>query len=126
MSEEKAITVVKGSGGRRLFVEASDVVIVTGQDGAFAPATPTPEEVLDYFESLDQAIEDTCATIFEGVSRLARAAKPSKVSAEVSFEVGGEGKIWFVAKGNAKAAVKVTAEWDLSKSANAPTADTTV
>jgi hypothetical protein len=52
--------------------------------------------------------------ILEGVARMAkRATTPSKVSAELSLELGGEGKIWFIAKGNAKAAVKISVEWDL-------------
>ncbi len=46
---------------------------------------------------------------------MAKRAAPSKVNAEFSVELGGEGKIWFVAKGSAKATIKVSIEWDLKK-----------
>jgi hypothetical protein len=122
MSETKTLALV-GPPGRRVYVEVSPSVVIAGKErgGGFSPAT-SADEVIEYFETLEEAIENTCATIFAGVTRVARAAVPSKITAEVSFELGGEGRIWFVAKGNAKAAVKVTAEWELGPAKPAPAA----
>jgi hypothetical protein len=45
---------------------------------------------------------------------------PSKVTLEFGLQTGGETGVPFVTKGTAQANVKVTIEWDLSKSQTPP------
>ena len=113
MPSERTVQMLTDSSGRRIFVEVSDTsgpVSAAGSAG-YTPATSLVEQ----FQSLEDAIDNTCNVVLAGITRLAKASAPSKVSAEFAFELGAQGKVWFIAQGSAKAAVKLTLDWDLER-----------
>jgi Trypsin-co-occurring domain 1 len=115
MPDDQRLALITSGTGRKVYVEVSSAaqpILRQGGPG-FAPAG-AGAALEECFESLEQAIDSTCEIIFDGVTRMAKRASPSKVSSEFSFELGAEGKIWFLAKGNVKATIKVTVEWDLA------------
>lgn len=111
--DDRRLTAISSRTGRKVYVEISSSAQPLLREGGagFAPAGAMDE----CFESLEEAIDSTCEIVFEGVARMAKRAAPSKVSSEFSFELGAEGRVWFVAKGNVKATIKVKVEWDLAK-----------
>lgn len=113
MSDGRRLAIVTSGTGKKVYVEVSSASPPTliEEEPGFAPAS-AGAVLTECFESLEETIDNTCEMILEGITRMAKRATPSKVTAELSFELGGEGNIWFVAKSNAKAAIKVTVEWE--------------
>jgi hypothetical protein len=122
MPDKRAVKFIEDDQGRKLLVEVSESeeieIIDDGnkRKGEFKPASVA--DFKEYANSLTELISNTTEAILSSVA-LPKVDPPSKVQAEFGVELGGEGKIWFVAKGSAKATIKVSLEWDNLRQSNA-------
>jgi hypothetical protein len=108
-------------GGGTIWVEASESAATPGGSSSITEAA-TPRDAarkaVETAEQLQGSLKAFCTSVIDSLKEMGDEAKPSKATVEFGINVSLEGNV-YVVKGSGEASVKVMAEWDLRRDADA-------
>ncbi|HEX6095389.1 MAG TPA: CU044_2847 family protein [Thermoanaerobaculia bacterium] len=67
----------------------------------------------DRMRDLTDLIHNTATGLVDSIGALPAAARPQAIDAEFSIAFSAEAGFWYIAKGSATGAIKVTLKWEL-------------
>lgn len=95
-------------------VEITPNVALVAQNSSDVEMIDAGRSVSERMRDLTQLIHNAATGLVESIGSLSRTARPKTVDAEFSIAFSAETGFWYIAKGSATGAIKVTLHWELA------------